>query len=129
MVEPKLTDKTLGRYLRQYRLAAGLTAKQVGRIIGKSDETVYNMESGKTRISHKYLYVLLDLYEVDPDEAFKGDLPPMSYSRKKGEGMTRLNRIAEIYKQLPPKWQVWLMDCARAAQAAATVNEGEAKEE
>lgn len=118
-----LSDKAIGQWLRRYRLDAGLTAAQVGKILGKSDETVYNMEGGKTRVHHKYLYILLNLYGIDPDDAFKGDVPPASPSRRKGEGMTRLNRITEIYKSLPNKWQVWLMDCAKAAQAASQVKD------
>lgn len=120
-----LSDKSIGRWLRRYRLDAGLTAAQVGKVLGKSDETVYNLEAGRTRAHHKYLYVLLDLYGVDPDEAFKGEVPSASASRRKGEGMTRLRRINEIYKTLPRKWQVWLMDCARAAQAASQAQDAD----
>ena len=55
---------TLAGKLKQFRLRSGLTAKQVGERIGKSDKTVSGWEHGRGQPDADMLFQLCELYGI-----------------------------------------------------------------
>jgi transcriptional regulator with XRE-family HTH domain len=58
----------IGTKLREYRIAAGLTQRDVGEILGVTYQQVQKIEKGNDRISIDKLIKLRDMYGVTLDE-------------------------------------------------------------
>ncbi len=56
--------KSLAGKLREFRLRAGLTAKEVGEKIGKSDKTVSGWEHGRGQPDADMLFLLCEIYKI-----------------------------------------------------------------
>lgn len=56
--------KLLAAKLREFRLRAGLTAKGVGEVIGKSEKTVSGWEHGRGQPDADTLFKLCDIYHI-----------------------------------------------------------------
>lgn len=56
--------KLLAAKLREFRLRAGLTAKGVGEVIGKSEKTVSGWEHGRGQPDADTLFRLCDIYHI-----------------------------------------------------------------
>ena len=63
---------TLAFNLRKLRIASGLTAKEVGEKVGKSEKTVSAWEHGRGQPDADMLFVLCDLYGVESFDVFYG---------------------------------------------------------
>jgi transcriptional regulator with XRE-family HTH domain len=66
--------QTLGRCLREARLACGMTGKDVAEAADVSAATVTRLESGARGVSRPMLEFLVGLYKIDPDLAQKLEL-------------------------------------------------------
>lgn len=56
--------KLLAGKLREFRLRAGLTAKEVGEQIGKSDKTISGWEHGRGQPDADMLFILCEIYKI-----------------------------------------------------------------
>lgn len=56
--------KSLAGKLREFRLRAGLTAKEVGEKIGKSDKTISGWEHGRGQPDADMLFLLCEIYKI-----------------------------------------------------------------
>lgn len=122
-VTDRLSNEQIGRYLKHYRTAAGITAAEAVMTIGKTvPQTIYSIESGAHRVESEDMYALLDLYGVDYDLAFVENLDKCKEEEAKANkpAVARLNKIVEIYAELPEYEQKVLYSVARWARAYAT---------
>lgn len=69
-IRKQLPDK-----LRKFRLRAGLTAKDVGNRIGKSDKTVSGWEHGRGQPDADMLFLLCEIYGIENIAEFYSDHP------------------------------------------------------
>lgn len=60
----------LASRLREFRVASGMTAKEVGLKIGKSEKTVSAWEHGRGQPDADMLFTLCDLYNVKSFDLF-----------------------------------------------------------
>lgn len=65
--------KALAGKLREFRLRSGLTAKEVGKQIGKSDKTVSGWEHGRGQPDADMLFLLCEIYNIDSIADFYAD--------------------------------------------------------
>lgn len=61
-------DLEIGKKLKELRIKKGLTQTEVGKIVGKSKETIYGYENGKNSLTASTLIQLLKLYDKDANE-------------------------------------------------------------
>lgn len=122
-----LGRKEFGRYLRHYRRRAGLSAKEVAERLGYADQqSVYNVESGKTPLSAERLYEALDIYGIDPDEAFTEPFEEVDNpSRAKRRGSVRENELRKVFADLTDENQRTVLRVARWALASQSESGGE----
>lgn len=71
----KNTRENIANKLREARLSAGLTARQVGDLIGKSDKTVHAWENMHGQPDAEMLVKLCEIYGVGIQFFFCEDLP------------------------------------------------------
>ena len=76
-------DEQFGARVREARLAAGLTQRAFGILIGESHQTVHRMECGKIPFEMDDLYRIADLLGR-PIEYFLRDLPGSDPGAKAG---------------------------------------------
>ena len=57
--------KLLAGKLREFRNRSGLTAKEVGEKIGKSEKTISGWEHGRGQPDADMLFLLCDIYEIN----------------------------------------------------------------
>lgn len=75
------SNNFIGAILKQHRIAAGYTQKEIGRITGKAPQTVASWESGKsqpditTLIVLCYKYGITDFFKTFYDEEQKKSYP------------------------------------------------------
>lgn len=67
MRTPLTPDSAVGREIRQYRRAAGLTQKQVADIIGVTGAQFHRYETGATRITASRLIAIANALGVRAD--------------------------------------------------------------
>jgi transcriptional regulator with XRE-family HTH domain len=67
MRNPTTPDSAVGREIRQYRRAAGLTQKQVADIIGVTGAQFHRYETGATRITASRLIAIANALGVRAD--------------------------------------------------------------
>jgi transcriptional regulator with XRE-family HTH domain len=67
MRNPSTPDTAVGREIRQYRRAAGLTQKQVADIIGVTGAQFHRYETGATRITASRLIAIANALGVRAD--------------------------------------------------------------
>ena len=63
MKEQEIRKQLAGK-LREFRLRAGFTAKEVGEKIGKSDKTVSGWEHGRGQPDADMLFLLCEIYKI-----------------------------------------------------------------
>lgn len=63
MKEQEIRKQLAGK-LREFRLRAGLTAKEVGEKIGKRDKTVSGWEHGRGQPDADMLFLLCEIYKI-----------------------------------------------------------------
>lgn len=67
--------KSLAGKLREFRLQTGLTAKEVGDRIGKSDKTVSGWEHGRGQPDADMLFRLCEIYKIKSIAEFYSEYP------------------------------------------------------
>lgn len=118
-----LSQKEMGRYLRYYRMRAGYTAQDISGMLGfSSQQSIFNIESGKTPISTTKLYALLDICNVPRDQAFTEPYEIVDNpTRVKRTGSVRAKEMMEVFRQIDADGQRTLLKMAKwilAAQGA-----------
>lgn len=120
-MEPKhytiLSQREMGRYLRYYRQKAGFTAKYVADRLGyKSQQTIFNIEGGKSKISAEKMYEYLDLCGIDFDNAFTEPFELIDNpARRKRHGSQLLRELNETFPKLSKPNQALVVKIARWA--------------
>lgn len=110
----RMDSKSIGRYLRYYRKMAGMTAKFAGDHIGRSQQWIYNVESGSASLEPRAMYALLDLYGVRPDDAFTESWDTVDDpSRSKNSSSKRLLELQEVFSALDESDQRLVLSLAR----------------
>ena len=100
----------LANNLRTYRIAAGLTAKEVGDAIGKSDKTVSGWEHKRGQPDADMLFALCNLYQIKdisvffPDSVSSEPAPRLSPTE---------SELLSLYRSLNADGQSLLMATAR----------------
>ena len=67
-----MTKEEIGSALKAARESARFTQSQVASIIGKTQQTIANWESGAAQPDANTLFVLCDLYKISIDDTFGG---------------------------------------------------------
>mgnify|MGYP006279700201 CR=1 FL=1 len=67
-VQVNEVDRAMGRTLRTFRKAAGLSQAELGRAAGISFQQIQKYETGHNRLSISRLFQLADTMRVDPVE-------------------------------------------------------------
>ena len=62
--------------LKQYREQAGLTIREAGRLLGKSNQTVSAWEQGRGQPDADMFLKLCEVYNVESASVFFGEAPP-----------------------------------------------------
>lgn len=97
----KIDPKTMGRYLRHYRKMAGMTAKLAGSHLDRSQQWIYNVESGSGPLEPRVMFALLDLYGVRRCDAFSESWDVVDDpSRSKSATGKRLLELQESFPAL-----------------------------
>ena len=115
-----LTRKEMGRYLRYYRQRCGMTAAQMAEALGyKSQQSVYNVESGQSSLDPGRRFAFLAACSVDPDDAFREDFGVVDDpSRAKPAGSKRVRELEDVFMRLDEEAQATILRTARWALAA-----------
>lgn len=127
-MEPKhydiLSQKELGRYLRYYRQRAGFTARYVAERLGyASQQSVFNIESGKSRISAEKMYDYLELCGVGYDEAFTEPYAVIDNpTRRKRHGSQLLRELNDTFRCLNKSNQALVVKIARALKSQEEID-------
>lgn len=100
-----MTKEKLAARLKELRRASGLTAKQVGNMLGKSEKTVSGWENNRSQPDAETLIKLCDIYRVkDILETFemKEKAPDDEAQRKRLEAERKqlLDQIAYLMDQM-----------------------------
>lgn len=61
-----MTLREFGSRIKQYRLAHGLTAKELGKQVGLSHASIYRLEDGEQNVSIQLLFALAEVFSVQP---------------------------------------------------------------
>lgn len=70
------TRLRIAKLLKYYRERAGLTIRQAGELLGKSNQTVSAWENGRGQPDADMFLKLCEVYNVESVSAFFGELPP-----------------------------------------------------
>lgn len=103
--------KTLAGKLREFRLRSGLTAKEAGDMIGKSDKTVSGWEHGRGQPDADMLFRLCEIYKIKSIAEF--------YSEEQTEELEPSLTLSEVellslYRALNKEGKNMLISTARA---------------
>lgn len=124
------TKKELGRYMRYYRIMAGVTAKSAADVIGKTYQAIYRYESGASALKSKDMFRLLAFYGVQEDDAFTEPWELVDNpSRAKSVGSLRIQELTEIFMSLGEQEQKVVMSVVRMAKKSMELDESKAGSE
>ena len=90
----KNTRENIANKLREARLSAGLNARQVGDLIGKSDKTVHAWENMHGQPDAEMLVKLCQIYGVGIQFFFSEDLPDPELTPEETELLQRFGRLS-----------------------------------
>lgn len=107
--------KLLAGKLREFRNRSGLTAKEVGERIGKSEKTISGWEHGRGQPDADMLFLLCDIYEInniaefynsetnDPSSAISSDEKELlsCYRSLNKQGKSMLLNTAHVFAGNP----------------------------
>lgn len=110
-----VSNHELGRYLRYYRNRAGMTAADAAEQAGFANaQSIFNLESGKSKPDFPKVVALLEVYNVPYDDAFTEPLEVvMNPSRRKKPGSVRLRELTKIFEGLSKEDQKFVLRIAR----------------
>lgn len=117
--------KTLAEKLHTFRLNAGLTAKEVGVRIGKSEKTVSGWEHGRGQPDADMLFVLCDLYGISSIADFYAEKQAVPAETLAGDEA----ELLAIYRAMNKAGKEMLMATARGFAGNPSMQEDVAKEE
>ena len=104
--------KSLAGKLRKFRLRAGLTTKEVGDKIGKSDKTVSGWEHGRGQPDADMLFLLCEIYQIESIAEFYSEVP-----EEKGKNESALlpdeEELLRLYRSLNHFARETLLSAAR----------------
>lgn len=109
MKEQDIRNSLAGK-LREFRLRAGLTAKQVGEIIGKSHKTVSGWEHGRGQPDADMLFKLCEIYKIESIAEFYSEPAEAPETPALLPDETELLRL---YRMLNSQTQEMLLATAR----------------
>jgi len=116
--------RLLSEKLREFRLKAGMTAKEVGAQIGKSEKTVSGWEHGRGQPDADMLFRLCEIYNVASMSDFYTEEPPVrSDSLSPDE-----TELLSIYRSVNKEGKATLMNVARSVATNSQMQEGPIRE-
>lgn len=112
------TDLHVGKLIRAYRLAAGISQEELGAALGVTFQQIQKYERGANRISASKLFEAARLLKIPPGALFEGlDAEP-------GEGFGEYfaeffatpyaTRLASVFTKLDPRQQRALTELAES---------------
>lgn len=108
MKEKEIRQALAGR-LHAFRLKAGLTAKQVGQMIGKSEKTVSGWEHGRGQPDADILFQLCEIYNIQ-------NISELYYANSDALNVPQLledeSKLLSIYRSLNQKGREMLLNTA-----------------
>lgn len=69
-IDPRWSPQRIGEILKALRMQANLTQDQLGKEVGKSQQTVGHWEKGNNYPTLDVFFVLCDLYKIDISTVF-----------------------------------------------------------
>lgn len=90
----KNTRENMANKLREARLQAGMTAREVGEIIGKSDKTIHAWENMHGQPDAEMLVKLCETYGVGIQYFFTDDLPDPDHTEEESRLLQRFGRLS-----------------------------------
>lgn len=109
MKEQEIRKQLAGK-LRFFRQRAGLTAKEVGDKIGKSDKTVSGWEHGRGQPDADMLFLLCEVYGIESiSEFYSNDVEQSANTVSQDE-----EELLTIYRNLNKEARAMLLGTARA---------------
>lgn len=103
--------KSLAGKLREFRLRAGLTTKDVEEKTGKSAKTISGWEHGRGQPDADMLFMLCEIYQIDSIAEFYSEeqksAPQESLSKEETE-------LVSLYRSLNSDGKSMLINTARA---------------
>ena len=89
--------RLLAKKLREFRMQAGLTAKEVGEKIGRSDKTVSGWEHGRGQPDADMLFLLCEIYQIRSiAEFYSGEQEEISASQLAADEQ----ELVELFRNL-----------------------------
>lgn len=101
--------KALAGKLREFRLRAKLTAKEVGEKIGKSEKTISGWEHGRGQPDADMLFQLCELYEITNI----GDFYAMESAETQDILSSDEKELIQLYRTLNKETKLVLLTTAR----------------
>lgn len=102
--------KSLAGKLREFRLRTGLTAKEVGDRIGKSDKTVSGWEHGRGQPDADMLFRLCEIYKIKSIAEFYSE----EQTEKSDQRLTPAEvELLSLYRSLSKDGKNMLISTAR----------------
>ncbi|MBE5807009.1 MAG: helix-turn-helix domain-containing protein [Clostridiales bacterium] len=103
--------KALAAKLHDFRIMAGLTAREVGEMIGKSDKTVSGWEHGRGQPDADMLFRLCEIYGINSIAEFYSEPPKYELSVPLTE---QESELLSLFRSLNHDAQTTLLNTARA---------------
>ena len=113
---PHPTDLHVGKLIRAYRLAAGISQEALGESLGVSFQQIQKYERGMNRISASKLFEATRLLQIPPGALFEG------LEADPGDGFAEhfaaffatpyATRLASVFTKLDPRQQRALTELA-----------------
>jgi transcriptional regulator with XRE-family HTH domain len=111
-------DRFLGQRMKQLRLLACMSQRQVAQQLGVSSQQVHKYEKGINRFSASRLLAIARVFDVAVEDLFNGYDPGAPFDPLVDLETSRLLvDVAHSFLELAPKHQEALMCLARALAA------------
>ena len=105
-----MTKEEIGNILKQLRLNANMTQKQVATAIGRTQQIVGHWETGYSQPDADTLFSLCDLYGASVDKAFGFKSKKSSASVETETEDKTLEQLIKNYKSLNIQGQMKLLE-------------------
>lgn len=106
---------TLQERIKKVRRDAKLTQAKFGKIIGLSEGSMTNIETGRDKPGEARLYLIAEKFNVNPEWLINGIGEPYKQSEADAATKERIERehIRRLFSELSPKTQEIILDVLR----------------
>ena len=85
---------TVGENIKKYRLANGLTQKQLGNMLGLAEITIRQYENNKREPSFERLYQIADILNISITDLMNKEEYNIAYDRSAQRRLSRICRTS-----------------------------------